>query len=512
MLNIRRFQNGLQIVPSTGGASATTLQGELAVDNVSGSLYYNNGSSSSAVLTAAHSAILTNKTLVVNSTTFVDGTDTTKEMNLSLSGASTLTETTLNFVQTANRSITFPDASGFLVLSGSSGVITGNLLDESSVWFVDHTDTTKAFKFNVSGASTGTSMTLQSSQTSSQVLILPNASDTLVARNTTDTLTNKTLTSPILNTPTADTITGIAGGALVVQSASNQNLTLQSQGSGVVNISGTSVNVQNIAITNNTITGPSTADLTIATANNKNIQLSPNGSGTIVANSPMVNVEDVSYVRANDASTTGTAATLAGFVTSYVKVTNGSLVSLSGIPAGVNGQILVLTNGTGNSIVVNNEDGSVLAANRILTGTNSSINLSNNTSIDLIYDSDSARWRVTGSVGGPPMLFGSRGSPELITAGTGINVAASNMSASAIDQVIFVAGNGGPVTITASPAIQAGTIIGQRMQLIGRDNTNTVTLQNSNGQLELNGDCTLGLSDVLNLIYDGTAWVETSRS
>ena len=38
------------------------------------------------------------------------------------------------------------------------------------------------------------------------------------------TLTNKTLTSPVLNTPTADTITGIAGGALTVQSASNQNI------------------------------------------------------------------------------------------------------------------------------------------------------------------------------------------------------------------------------------------------------------------------------------------------
>jgi hypothetical protein len=40
----------------------------------------------------------------------------------------------------------------------------------------------------------------------------------LVTEAHTATLTNKTLTSPVINTPTADTITGIAGGALTVQS------------------------------------------------------------------------------------------------------------------------------------------------------------------------------------------------------------------------------------------------------------------------------------------------------
>lgn len=50
----------------------------------------------------------------------------------------------------------------------------------------------------------------------------------------TETLTNKTLTSPIINTATADTITGITGGALTLTAASGQNLVLNAVGNAVV--------------------------------------------------------------------------------------------------------------------------------------------------------------------------------------------------------------------------------------------------------------------------------------
>jgi hypothetical protein len=263
-------------------------------------------------------------------------------------------------------------------------------------------------------------------------------------------------------------------------------------------------------ITATGIASSTSSDLTISSLNNNNIQLSPNGIGLVISNGGLEIVGTLLLNRSDDSTTTGTAATLTAFTNSYVKVTNGSLVSISGIPAGANGQVLTLTNGTGNSVVVNNEDISITAANRILTGTNSSITLNNNTSIQLIYDTGSSRWRISGSVGGPPSTFGSRGTPLNIVAGTGI--VSPNMSTSAINQIVFVQGNGGPTVVTASPAIQAGTIVGQQMIIIGRSNTNTLEIDNQNGLVELNGNVVLGLGDMITLIFDGTSWSESSRS
>jgi hypothetical protein len=111
-----------------------------------------------------------------------------------------------------------------------------------------------------------------------------------------------------------------------------------------------------------------------------------------------------------------------------------------------------------------------------------------------------------------PTIFGSRSSPRNISASVGITVADGDMSASVTSQIIFVNGSGGSVTITASPAIQAGTTVGQTMTIIGRNNTNTLEIPNQSGLVELNGNCVLGLGDALNLLFDGTVWTELSRS
>jgi microcystin-dependent protein len=69
------------------------------------------------------------------------------------------------------------------------------------------------------------------------------------------------------------------------------------------------------------------------------------------------------------------------------------------IPAGVDGQKLTLANVTGVAILVNDETGGT-AANRIRTGTGGQISFGINATLDLIYDSTSARWRVVGGTGG----------------------------------------------------------------------------------------------------------------
>ena len=118
----------------------------------------------------------------------------------------------------------------------------------------------------------------------------------------------------------------------------------------------------------------------------------------------------LSFLKTNvvtDSTTTGTAATLVGGDTSVgtVRVTNGSLVSISGIPAGLASQYITIENQTGNTISVNNNDASVSAANRIFTGTGASLTMPANASYNLVYDSTVSRWMLLGTAGAAPAKF-----------------------------------------------------------------------------------------------------------
>jgi hypothetical protein len=76
-----------------------------------------------------------------------------------------------------------------------------------------------------------------------------------------------------------------------------------------------------------------------------------------------------------------------------------------------------------------------------------------------------------------------------------------------------VAGSGGPVTLSASAAIAAGTRNGQILMLQGTSDANTVTINDAAG-VDLNGPITLGNGHILNLVWNSTRalWVEISRN
>jgi len=129
------------------------------------------------------------------------------------------------------------------------------------------------------------------------------------------------------------------------------------------------------------------------------------------------------------------------------------------------------------------------------------------TTNNAFYYYSGATWRSVGS----SSVQGTRQTGTSMSVGTAITpVAGSNT-------VAFVVGNGGPITITASPpVVVSGMGAGQELKICGTSNTNTVTYTNG-VNLVLNGSATLGKDQCLNLLYagsDGTnsSWIETSRS
>lgn len=129
------------------------------------------------------------------------------------------------------------------------------------------------------------------------------------------------------------------------------------------------------------------------------------------------------------------------------------------------------------------------------------------TSNNAFYFYSGSGWVAVGS----SSVQGTRQTGTSMSVGTAITpVAGTNTTA-------FVVGNGGPIIITASPAITvSGMGVGQQLKLCGTSNTNTVTYNNS-VNLVLNGSATLGKDQCLNLLYagsDGTnsSWIEIGRN
>lgn len=79
--------------------------------------------------------------------------------------------------------------------------------------------------------------------------------------------------------------------------------------------------------------------------------------------------------------------------------------------------------------------------------------------------------------------------------------------------IMRVASTGGAVTLSAATAIAAGEHDGQQIEIMGTDNTNTVTIPDS-GNVDLNGLIVLSDHVAITLEwFDGDSkWVERTRS
>ena len=114
----------------------------------------------------------------------------------------------------------------------------------------------------------------------------------------------------------------------------------------------------------------------------------------------------------------------------------------------------------------------------------------------------------TGGGSALPSITGTTASPQTITAVGGVA-----FSGTEANNVWFVQGPTADtdVEVTANPQIAAGVLIGQSLTLIGRSDSARLIFEDGTG-LALKGAMVIGLQSVIQLIWDGTVWVEQGRN
>lgn len=331
MAGYNNFINGLGIVPK--GSTGNSSKGDLEVLTTNNKLHFFNGSVNDPVVTETVSATLTNKILTGNtaanlisgSGTFTlntSGTITAPNGTDTLAGISLSQTLTNKTIAAGNNTITGLTNSN---LSGSAGISNANLANSSIT--INGSSVSLGGSVTVTATATndltiGTGLSGTSYNGSSPVTIAIDSS--VVTLTGSQSLSNKTLTSPVINTATADTITGIAAGPLTLNSPSGQNVILQNNGSNTLSITSTGATLASgkvLVLTNNSQTvtlqasASASASYTITTpaaAPSANTALVYNGSDYVWGQAGGWNV--------------GSSTSLAGGGTISISLTQGQQV------------------------------------------------------------------------------------------------------------------------------------------------------------------------------------------
>jgi len=94
---------------------------------------------------------------------------------------------------------------------------------------------------------------------------------------------------------------------------------------------------------------------------------------------------------------TGESVNLTNATTAATRLTGVGLISVGGYAVTTSGRRNIIINTTGSTVLINNEDSAVTAANRISTGTGANITLPDGASIEIIYNATTARHQIIGT-------------------------------------------------------------------------------------------------------------------
>lgn len=206
-----------------------------------------------------------------------------------------------------------------------------------------------------------------------------------------------------------------------------------------------------------------------------------------------------------------TAATIAALSSSksIVNFTGSTATNVQGISASGTTSVILLHNGSSAAITVKHEDAGASATDRIKLPNSRDIIISPDSSLELFRHVGDSRWKLksgSGGGGGTLAAGGTAGSPLNVSAGTAISVSAVDTR-----QIRYIQGNAGAVTMTANPAIAAGTDVNTELILVFKSDSNTVTIPEGLG-VALKGEFVGYNNSVLKLFWDGSQWVEISRA
>lgn len=235
------------------------------------------------------------------------------------------------------------------------------------------------------------------------------------------------------------------------------------------------------------------------------------GNITTLSNGKIITPAAGPYIERNIADAnpalivSNTNATSTGDITQFKSnaTVKARITALGSVVVG-NSTSAISTTATDGFLYVSSSAGAPTGTPTVQTG---SVPVHVDATNNAMYMYTNSAWR---SVAGATVQ-GSRQTGTSMSVGTAITPALGSKT------VAFVVGNGGAITITASPPITTtGMIVGQELKICGTSNTNTVTYNNS-VNLVLNGSATLGKDQCLDLMYAGTdgtnlSWIETGRS
>lgn len=159
----------------------------------------------------------------------------------------------------------------------------------------------------------------------------------------------------------------------------------------------TEASIDHTAITNIGVTSHADIDTHIADTGLHLTQVGQTFTGKKTFSNGAVFEQILQLAEVVDASVTGTDAVVAPD-SPIVQLTDGSLVSIGTISDAAAGVSFILVNRTGNAVTVKNNATGV-ATERILTGTGADLELADDASLWLTYDSTETRWQVVGGSG-----------------------------------------------------------------------------------------------------------------